>query len=97
MGKIAIGIMIGILFYIACSVIVDAIILFTNALNKKQIGALGVVFNMILMVTATHFRDVLQAAVGNVWFWISLVCLLINVIIGFVQLMLGMMSANPNT
>jgi len=95
MEKFILGIMVGIVVYVVASIIIDAIVLFTNSLNKKQAGTLGAILNMILVVLAMHFRTYFVSAVGDVWFWVVVVCLFANIVISCVQVVLGMMSAEP--
>lgn len=95
MEKFVLGIMVGIIIYVVVSIVIDAILLFTEALNKKQSGTIGIILNMVFLIAVMQFREAVIEIVGSVWFWIAIICMIVNMILSCIQFAMGMISANP--
>lgn len=95
MEKFVLGIMVGIIIYVVVSIVIDAILLFTKSLNKKQSGTIGIILNMVFLIAVMQFREAVIEIVGSVWFWIAIICMIVNIILSCIQFAMGMISANP--
>jgi len=82
------GIYIGLAIYGICSLIVDGIVCLLDSLNKKQLGALGLFWNTIIIVGTYFFRPYFPTDIlFYVLFIISAVNLILNMIIFTVGIM----------
>lgn len=91
MKDIVISFIIGAIVYAILSVVIDSIMFVVKSLNRKQIGALGMVFNTIILAGTSRFQAFFP---NEIVFLLMIVVSIINIIISVVQFVLGMMSCD---
>lgn len=89
MNDILLGVYIGFIIYGVCSLIVDIIVFCIDSLNRKQLGTLGIVWNIIIFTITGLIRPILP---NEILFYILCIISFINLIISAIQLLLGLMT-----
>lgn len=85
-------ILIAVAVYCILSSVIQGIILFVSKLNKKQVGALGIILNMVV---ALLWRYIMEPTIEPLYYYIGAALIAISLLGSAANFACGLMSAEP--
>lgn len=96
MEKTLLAIYIGVAVYWLLSLVVDIICICSKSLNRLQVGAIGLLLNMLVMTVIAYMRD-MDIFPNEEVICVMVVISIINMIASMVQIFLGMVVTSEHS